>query len=82
MAARLIALSSALFLLGLPYVTRGGYSLLEISDHFVVTYILLTSVLAEYLLFGYKSRSHAGKRASSHVLRTEIFPWCEGCAGH
>mmetsp|Transcript_119072 Transcript_119072/g.289128 ORF Transcript_119072/g.289128 Transcript_119072/m.289128 type:complete len:170 (+) Transcript_119072:3-512(+) len=40
-------------LVGLPYVTRAGYFLLEIADHFVVTYCLTVAVLLEYIMIGH-----------------------------
>jgi len=52
-ATRLVVMSVTLLLLGIPYVTRGGYYLLEIADHFVVTYTLTISVLFEYILIGH-----------------------------
>jgi len=52
-ATRLVVMSVTLLLVGLPYVTRGGYYLLEIADHFVVTYSLTISVLLEYILIGH-----------------------------
>lgn len=52
-ALRLVLISLALCCLGLPYVTRGGYYLLEIADHFIVTYTLTTGVLLEYVMIGH-----------------------------
>jgi SNF family Na+-dependent transporter len=52
-AFRLIVMSCVLLCIGLPYVTRAGYILLEIADHFIVTYALVIGVLLEYIMIGY-----------------------------
>lgn len=40
-----------LFLLGLPFITRGGNSLLDVIDHFVGAYFLLFSCFVESIAF-------------------------------
>jgi len=50
---RLITIAVVLLLFGMPYVTKGGFYLLEIADHYIVTYCLVTSVLLEYIMIGY-----------------------------
>ncbi|CAK0835851.1 unnamed protein product [Prorocentrum cordatum] len=52
-ALRLVLLCTALLLIGLPYVTREGYLLLEVADHWVTTYCLTIGVLLEYIMLGY-----------------------------
>jgi len=52
-AIRLILISLMLFLAGLPYTTRAGYYLLEIADHFIVTYSLSVGVFLEYIMIGH-----------------------------
>eukprot|EP00929_Paragymnodinium_shiwhaense_P049696 TRINITY_DN25047_c0_g1_i3.p1 TRINITY_DN25047_c0_g1~~TRINITY_DN25047_c0_g1_i3.p1 ORF type:complete len:522 (-),score=93.89 TRINITY_DN25047_c0_g1_i3:172-1737(-) len=52
-AIRLLCISLFLLIMGLPYVTRGGYYLLEIADHYIVTYSLIFAVFLEYILIGH-----------------------------
>jgi len=51
-ARRLFVLVGLLFCAGLPYTSRRGYYLLEIADHYIVTYCLTIIVLLEYILIG------------------------------
>lgn len=63
-----------LFLLGLPFCTRGGNSLLDVIDHFVGAYFLLFSCFLESLLFsfdfGWKRYVHVLERA----IGRELYP--------
>lgn len=52
-AAVTIAMGCGLFACGLPYVTRCGPLLLEITDHFAVTYTVVLMVFLEYIMIGH-----------------------------
>lgn len=74
-AIRLACLCSGLFLLGLPYCTRGGYYLLEIADHFVVTYVLTVSVLLEYIMIGWVYTAEQMLCDVLAITGIELPPW-------
>lgn len=75
-AIRLLAISGFLLFAGFPYVTRGGYHLLEISDHFVVTYCLTIGVFFEYIMIGHVYGAEKMLQDVKDSTGVELPKWC------
>jgi hypothetical protein len=60
-------LCAMLFIMGLPYCTRGGNTLLDVTDHFVGAYFLLFSCFVESIAF---SLDFGWERFASIILQS------------
>mmetsp|Transcript_9755 Transcript_9755/g.27938 ORF Transcript_9755/g.27938 Transcript_9755/m.27938 type:complete len:514 (+) Transcript_9755:2-1543(+) len=78
-AVRLVLMSFTLLLVGLPYMTRGGYYLLEIADHYIVTYSLTIGVLLEYIMIGHV---YTAEKLTEDVHAATGLTLTDGCVRH